>query len=318
MDPTDAKHLLTAGQASTRPPTGRAPTGRRSTTSARGPDDTPNKVSAVDLRGDFTGASTGGPAGAADRDFDWAGGTDTVPGADASTQLETPGTFTDNAFTIKPGESNLEATITVTWANDTDDWDMRVLKGDEVVGESLSTGGSGHSEQVSLTAPKPGDYTIRVYNYAAPLAPASTAPRASRRRSGPTSPATARRPTSATAATATRWPRGRSGAGWRRTWAAPSRPSGSRATAGTTPPPTGCPTATSPRFRWTRPIRARSTSRSAATRAAGSRSTRSARTRRTSAPGTCSSPPTRARRSATSRATCPTRPRSGPSCATGS
>jgi hypothetical protein len=181
MDPTDAKHLLTAGRGvyeTTNAPTAdwtkvydlgtRKHPGDASATPADGDtSDTINKVSAVDSRGAFTGASTSGPAGPKSADFNWSGGTDTVPGADAADTLETPGTFSDKAFTIKPGESNSKATITVSWASDTDDWDLRVLKGSEVVGESLSAGGSGHSEQVSLTAPTPGDYTIRVYNYAA-------------------------------------------------------------------------------------------------------------------------------------------------------
>jgi Bacterial pre-peptidase C-terminal domain len=167
MDPTDAKHLLTAGQGVYETANAPAADWTKVYDLGTGPDDTPNKVSAVDLRGAFEGASSGTSTGPATANFDWTGGTDTVPGADASTQFEAPGTFSDKPFTIKPNEANGKATITVTWANDSDDWDMRVLKGDEVVGESLSTGGSGHSEQVSLTAPKPGDYTIRVYNYAA-------------------------------------------------------------------------------------------------------------------------------------------------------
>jgi hypothetical protein len=167
MDPTDAKHLLTAGQGVYERTTGPSGDWTKVYDLGTGPDDTPNKVSAVDLRGGFTGASTGGPAGPPTANFNWSGGTDTIPGADAATEFETPGTYADKTFTIKPNEANAKATIKVTWANPSDDWDMRVLKSDEVVGESLSTGGSGNSEQVSLTAPKPGDYTIRVYNYAA-------------------------------------------------------------------------------------------------------------------------------------------------------
>ena len=178
MDPTDAKHLLTAGRGVYETANGpsadwtkvydlgtRQHAGDASASAAA--DDPINKVSAVDSRGAFTGGSTSGPAGPRTADFDWSGGTDTVPGADGATQLELPGTYADKTFTIKAGESNAKATITVRWANPQDDWDMRVLKGSEVVGESLSTGGSSNSEQVSLTAPTPGDYTIRVYDYAA-------------------------------------------------------------------------------------------------------------------------------------------------------
>ena len=167
MDPTDAKHLLTAGQGVYERVSGPSGDWTKVYDLGTGPDATPNKVSAVDLRGGFTGASAGGPAGPPTAGFDWSGGSNTVPGADAATQLETPGTYADKTFTIKPGEANSKATIKVTWANPSDDWDLRVLKGDEVVGESLSPGGSSNAEQVSLTAPKPGDYTIRVYNYAA-------------------------------------------------------------------------------------------------------------------------------------------------------
>src|SRR4051794_40827549 len=167
MDPTDAKHLLTAGQGVYERTTGPSGDWTKVYDLGTGPADTPNKVSAVDLRGGFVGASGSGPAGPPTANFDWSGGTDTVPGADAATEFEAPGTFSDKTFTIKPSEANAKATIKVTWANPSDDWDMRVLKGDEVVGESLSTGGSGNSEQASLSAPKPGDYTIRVYNYAA-------------------------------------------------------------------------------------------------------------------------------------------------------
>ncbi|MEO8687558.1 MAG: PPC domain-containing protein [Solirubrobacteraceae bacterium] len=179
MDPTDAKHLLTAGRGVYETSNGPSPDWTRvydlgtrkhpgdAGASAEGDDDSINKVSAVDLRGAFTGASGGGSSGPKTADFDWAGGTDTVAGADGATQLELPGTYADKPFTIKAGESDAKATITVRWANKQDDWDLRVLKGGAVVGESLSTGGSSNTEQVSLTAPMPGDYTIRVYNYAA-------------------------------------------------------------------------------------------------------------------------------------------------------
>jgi len=185
LDPADAKHLLTAGNGVYEATTGPSPDwvkvydlGTRKmpgdeAASPSGVDDTINKVSAVDVRGAFGGQSGigGGPTGPKTADFTYSGGGDTVPGADLSTTFETPGTFTDREFTIAPTERNARADVKIEWDNARNDWDMRVLRrvGDqeEVVGESLSVGGSGNTEQVSLSSPPAGTYIIRVYNYAA-------------------------------------------------------------------------------------------------------------------------------------------------------
>ncbi len=115
MDPTDAEHLLTAGRGVYETSNGPSPDwtkvydlGTRkhpgdAGASAEGDDDSINKVSAVDLRGAFTGAGGGGSSGPKTADFDWAGGTDTVPGADGATQLELPGTYADKPFTMTSG-----------------------------------------------------------------------------------------------------------------------------------------------------------------------------------------------------------------------
>ncbi len=184
MDPADPNHLLTAGRGVYESTNGPSPNwtkvydlGTRQApgnadASPNGTDDSINKVSAVDLRGAFTTATASGPSGPKTADFDYTGGEDTVPGADGSTSLELPGTFTDRPFTIKAGETDARAILRIEWTNPNDDWDLRVLKKEggteKVVGESLTQGGASTSEQVSLTAPKPGDYIIRAYNYAAP------------------------------------------------------------------------------------------------------------------------------------------------------
>jgi hypothetical protein len=107
---------------------------------------------------DFTYASTGKAA---------------APGAIAGTG--TDGTFEDIPFTIAADDSDGTASVEVHWTNGTDDFDLTVYKknatgGLDAVGSSAG-GPPSNSEATSFTGQSgpvaPGDYVIRVQNYAA-------------------------------------------------------------------------------------------------------------------------------------------------------
>ena len=178
MDPTDAAHLLTAGTHVWETSDGagswtsvfdlgtRTHPGDPSAAAAAGDPD--NVVSAVDVRGIGTPLPAGGHPTA---DFTWSDGGTTVPGAAGSTAgVDVPGTYADKPFTIAAGEADRAATIKVSWADGTNDWDLVVYRN---VGGTLTEVGSSAggppetSEQVVLARPAAGDYVIRVRNYAA-------------------------------------------------------------------------------------------------------------------------------------------------------
>jgi photosystem II stability/assembly factor-like uncharacterized protein len=173
MDPGDASHLITAGtkvwettdgagewkevyDLGTRTKPGDAG-------AAAGDKDPDNSMSAIDVRG--LGQAL--PSGGKSADFDFEGSAPpSVPGGGT----DAPGTYVDKPFTIGPDEGNAKATIEVTWADGTNDWDLVVFRkeGDQLV----EAGSSGQSppatkETVVLSRPKPGDYVIRVRNFAA-------------------------------------------------------------------------------------------------------------------------------------------------------
>ena len=178
MDPADAAHLLTAGTHVWETTNGAGSwtsvfdLGTRThpgdAAAAAGTNDPDNVVSAIDVRGIGTPLPAGGHPTA---DFTWSDGGATVPGAAGSTAgVDVPGTYADKAFTIAAGEANRAATIKVSWADGTNDWDLVVFKND---GGTLTEVGSSAggppetSEQVVLARPPAGDYVIRVRNYAA-------------------------------------------------------------------------------------------------------------------------------------------------------
>ena len=172
MDPADANHLLTAGNQVHETTDGagtwttvfdlgtRTRPGDPAAAGAAGDPD--NVVSAVDVRGTGTAAPA---TGKATPNFTFSGGP-TAPGGGT----DAPGTYVDRPFTIAAGESNRSATITVTWENGAFDWDLVVfrLQGAELVeAGSSAQGPPTNVERVVLARPAPGDYVIRVRNYAA-------------------------------------------------------------------------------------------------------------------------------------------------------
>ena len=178
MDPIDASHLLTAGTKVHETTNGAGnwttvyDLGTRThpgdASAAAGDGDPDNVVSALDVRG----IPQALPAGKATPDFAFDnGGTATVPGAATQqADVDVPGTYVDRAFTIAAGEGDASATITVSWADGTNDWDLIVFRdtGGSLSPVGNSAGGTpGTSEQVVLAHPPAGDYVIRVRNFAA-------------------------------------------------------------------------------------------------------------------------------------------------------
>ncbi len=177
MDPTDASHLLTAGTHVYETTDGAGTwtsvfdlgtrTGPGDPNASAGDGDPDNVVSALDVRG----VGTPLPAdGTATPDFSWTGGQGTVPGAANQTAgADVPGTYADRPFTIAAGEANRSATVTVTWADATNDWDLVVFRSDggTLTQVASSAQGSTTSEQIVLARPAPGDYVIRVRNFTA-------------------------------------------------------------------------------------------------------------------------------------------------------
>jgi hypothetical protein len=114
--------------------------------------------------GPYGGASEG-PTGPPTADFTFEG-SGSVPGGGSGA----PGTTEEKPFTIGPNDGNKTATITISWSDGNNDFDLNVYKVDAdgnrtVVGTSAG-GTPGTSEQVSLTEPPAGDYVIEVVNFA--------------------------------------------------------------------------------------------------------------------------------------------------------
>ena len=88
----------------------------------------------------------------------------TVPCADFDDPPE--GCYEDHTITIPGGTGvdNARATIRVQWATPVSDYDMKVYRDGEEVGSSGQ--GTTDFEQVVLADPAPGDYVVRVINFA--------------------------------------------------------------------------------------------------------------------------------------------------------
>jgi hypothetical protein len=178
MDPVDAAHLLTAGTKVWETTDGagnwkgvydlgtRTHPGDPNATAGTGDPD--NIVSAIDVRGVGRALPS---AGKATPSFTWTDGGQTAPGAaNQVAGVDVPGTYADKPFTIAADEADRAATIRITWADGTQDWDLVVFRDDNgtltEVGSSAG-GPPANSEQVVLARPAPGNYVIRARNYAA-------------------------------------------------------------------------------------------------------------------------------------------------------
>jgi hypothetical protein len=81
-----------------------------------------------------------------------------------------PGTFEEKEFTIGPNDADKSFTVTITWADPTNDFDLSVDRV-EPDGSRTQLDQDGNSppsnkEQVTITDPKPAKYVIHVDNYA--------------------------------------------------------------------------------------------------------------------------------------------------------
>lgn len=167
MDRNDANHLVTGGRNVVETFAGPG------TTSSTWKDvfdlgtngDADNQVSAVDTQSFDAGA--GAATGPKTADFDYTGGSATVPGPATQGDMGVfvPGSYDDHPFTIAAGDGDAAVHVDVTWEEDTYDWDLYLLDKDgNVVASSASSEGK---ESVTLPNPPAGDYTIRVVNFAA-------------------------------------------------------------------------------------------------------------------------------------------------------
>jgi photosystem II stability/assembly factor-like uncharacterized protein len=177
MDPVDASHLLTAGTSVHETTDGGASwqtvfdlgtqqhPGTAQAASATDPD---NIVSAVDVRG------VGRPLPSDGRptpDVAWgpAGATTHPDPVGQTAGIDTPGAYEDTPFHIAADEANRSATVTITWASSTDDWDLAVFRSENGTLTLLGTSANGGttSEQVVLAHPPAGDYVVRARNFTA-------------------------------------------------------------------------------------------------------------------------------------------------------
>jgi hypothetical protein len=168
MDPADPMHLMTAGTKVYETRSG------PNTTSAdwktvydlgTAPSGAPYEMSAIDVRSIPTGGTQGLPTGPKTADQAWTGGATTVPGAGTDAPL----TYDDHPFTIGSADGDAAATITLSWADAANDWDLVVYRRENgaltEVGSSAQGGTT--TERVVLTDPAAGDYVVRAQNYAA-------------------------------------------------------------------------------------------------------------------------------------------------------
>ena len=167
MDPADPSHLITAGN-SVHETTDGAENWETVFNLGEGEGGSDNIISAIDVRGVGTPLPTGGKTD----DFTFDGSSPpTVPGGGS----DLPGTYDDTPFTIAPDEGNARATIEITWADANNDWDMYVYREGQDAPVGSSAQGGTNSEKVVLSRPAPGNYVIRVQNYAATGAFSGTA-----------------------------------------------------------------------------------------------------------------------------------------------
>ena len=115
--------------------------------------------------GPLGGVSERGGPSTKDFTFD---GTASAPGGGSGA----PGTTEEKEFTIAPDDGNSQATIKVTWADGSNDFDLNVYAVDSAgkrtrIGRSAG-GPPTTTEEVVLPDPNAGKYVIEVENYAAP------------------------------------------------------------------------------------------------------------------------------------------------------
>jgi hypothetical protein len=92
-------------------------------------------------------------------------GTASPPAADAGPGV-VPGSTHEYKFTVGRNDSNGSMKIRTDWSNQTNDFDMYVLRDGARVAQSTSVQGTTNYEQVTISEPPPGNYTVQMLNYA--------------------------------------------------------------------------------------------------------------------------------------------------------
>src|SRR4051795_8693104 len=117
------------------------------------------------FKGAYGGVDDSGPKGPPTADFNFES-QGSSPGAGSGA----PGTFEEKEFTIGPNDRDKSFTVTITWADPNNDFDLSVdrVEKDGSRTQAGSDGGSPPStrESVTITEPAAGKYVIHVDNFA--------------------------------------------------------------------------------------------------------------------------------------------------------
>src|SRR3954451_2923589 len=117
------------------------------------------------FRGAYGGVDDSGPKGPPTPDFNFES-QGSSPGAGSGA----PGTFEEKEFTIGPNDRDKSFTVTITWADPNNDFDLSVdrVEKDGSRTQVASDGGSPPSDRESVTVnePVPAKYVIHVDNFA--------------------------------------------------------------------------------------------------------------------------------------------------------
>ena len=166
MDPTDASHLLDAGNQVWETYDGGG-SWTSDFTLGTSPAGVAYAMSAIDLRSERYGTPL--PTGTHTPDIHYTAGTGTVPSGTTGT-VDVPGTYTDQPFTITPTQGDARVNVKITWASSLSDWDLELYRNDG--GTLVLVDHSGNfnpetgvaEEDVSVANPQAGDYIVRVVN----------------------------------------------------------------------------------------------------------------------------------------------------------
>jgi hypothetical protein len=179
MDDADAKHLIVGGREVKETTDGGTWTTsfdlgtqqhRGDASAAAGDADPDNQASALDVVGtppvrtQHTGAPT--------KDVEFSGGPLAPnPGPGLAAGPFVPGTYMDHPLTVGANDSDASMTIEVSWDDPTggQDYDIYLYRknsaGDLVQAGESATGSN--PEKITIPTPAPGDYVVRVSNFAA-------------------------------------------------------------------------------------------------------------------------------------------------------
>lgn len=168
MDPSDANHLLDAGNKVWESFTG-GNAWKQVFDLGKAPSGVAYAQSAIDVRSLRYGPPL--PTTPAHANFTYSGGEGTVPaGLTGEVNGDVPGTYHEKRFTLAPTEGNARVQIKVTWDSFVNDWDVYFYKqeGDDLVLVDKSSAFNPETgvaeESISFANPTPGEYVIHVVN----------------------------------------------------------------------------------------------------------------------------------------------------------